>query len=126
MAGAGHRPRPTSNKIAWPILARAAADDGARRLQQRDLCARQAPAKPGYALPAGGGRRPAAAEAPEGEPLPALLAKADPTKGEADTKVCQSCHSFEKGGAAKVGPPLYGVDRPPEGLRRRASPIPTA
>ena len=67
--------------------------------------------KPGYELPAGaeagapaaGG--PAAAE----EPLPALLAKADPAKGQADTKPCLACHSFDKGGVAKVGPPLYGI-----------------
>ena len=33
----------------------------------------------------------------------------------ADVKVCQSCHSFEKGGVAKVGPPLYGVLGRPKG-----------
>ncbi len=65
-------------------------------------------AKPGYNLPSGG-EKTAQAEAPKETPLPVLLAKADPKKGEADTKVCQSCHSFDKGGAAKVGPPLYGV-----------------
>ena len=42
-------------------------------------------------------------------PLPTLLAKADPAKGQALTKVCATCHSFEKGAAAKVGPDLYGV-----------------
>ena len=36
-----------------------------------------------------------------------LLAKADAKKGEADTKVCQSCHNFEKGAGAKVGPDLF-------------------
>ena len=55
--------------------------------------------KAGYDLPA----------AQEAEPLPALLAKADPAKGANDTKPCQACHSFDKGGPAKVGPPLYGV-----------------
>ena len=65
-------------------------------------------AKPGYPLPSGEAKT-ASADAPKAEPLPALLAKADVKKGEADVKVCQSCHSFEKGGAAKVGPPLYGV-----------------
>jgi cytochrome c len=67
--------------------------------------------KPGYALPAAeeaAAPTPPADTAPE-EPLPALLAKADPKKGESDTKPCQACHSFDKGGPAKVGPPLYGV-----------------
>lgn len=67
-------------------------------------------AKPGFALPSGEEATAAAKPAgPPEEPLPVLLAKADPAKGQADTKVCQSCHSFEKGGAAKVGPPLWGV-----------------
>ena len=66
--------------------------------------------KPGYALPAAEeAAAPAAAKGPPEEPLPALLAKADPAKGAADTKPCQVCHNFEKGAAAKVGPPLYGV-----------------
>ncbi|MGO8833987.1 MAG: c-type cytochrome [Roseiarcus sp.] len=65
--------------------------------------------KPGYALPvATEAAAPPPKAAPE-EPLPALLAKADPTKGQADTKACQACHNFQKGAAAKVGPPLYGV-----------------
>ena len=44
-----------------------------------------------------------------------LLAKADPTKGEADTKPCQACHNFEKGAGVKVGPPLWGVVGRPKG-----------
>lgn len=67
------------------------------------------PAKPGYDLPA---VQEAAAESgtpAPAEPLPVLLAKADPKKGETFTKACQACHNFEKGAAAKVGPPLYGV-----------------
>jgi cytochrome c len=69
------------------------------------------PAKPGYALPsaapegAAGGEAKAAPQVP----LADLLAKADPKKGEADTKACQACHDFQKGGGIKVGPPLYGV-----------------
>ena len=49
-----------------------------------------------------------AAAAPE-TPLPQLLAKAEATKGQADAKACEACHSFAKGGPAKIGPPLYGV-----------------
>lgn len=71
------------------------------------------PAKAGYELPAEKAETAAAAPAAPAVPLPVLLAKADVTKGQADTKVCQSCHNFEKGAGIKVGPPLYGVvDRP--------------
>lgn len=66
--------------------------------------------KPGYDLPAAQeAAAPAPANAAPEEPLPALLAKADPKKGESDTRACQACHNFEKGAGPKVGPPLYGV-----------------
>ncbi|MBV9633316.1 MAG: cytochrome c family protein [Methylobacteriaceae bacterium] len=73
------------------------------------------PKVPGYDLPAE--QAPAAGSAQAAttpaEPLPVLLAKADPKKGETDAKVCQTCHNFEKGGGIKTGPDLYGVlDRP--------------
>ena len=68
------------------------------------------PAKAGYEIvvpeeTAGG----AAAAAPKVEPIANRLAKADVAKGEALTKQCHSCHTFEKGGPNKVGPNLYGV-----------------
>jgi cytochrome c len=70
------------------------------------------PAKAGYELPEAKTETPA--EKPAATvPLPVLLSKGDVKKGEADTKVCQACHNFEKGAGVKVGPPLYGVvDRP--------------
>jgi cytochrome c len=65
--------------------------------------------KPGYALPAGTeATAPAPKAAPE-TPFPVELAKADVAKGQADTKICQTCHSFDKGGPIRVGPPLWGV-----------------
>jgi cytochrome c len=69
------------------------------------------PAKPGYEIavpekPEGGG--PAAPAAPQ-ESLGQLLASADPHRGESLTKVCQTCHTFEKGGPNKVGPNLWGI-----------------
>jgi cytochrome c len=53
---------------------------------------------------------PAAAAPEKPAPIPAdLWAKADPTKGAEIAKKCAACHSFDKGGANKVGPNLYGV-----------------
>ena len=43
------------------------------------------------------------------EPILALLASADIAKGEALSKACLACHSFEKGGPNKIGPNLYGI-----------------
>jgi cytochrome c len=66
------------------------------------------PAQPGFDLPSG--VAPVKAAAPVAAvPLPTLLAKADPARGQALTKICATCHSFDKGAAAKVGPNLYGV-----------------
>jgi cytochrome c len=45
----------------------------------------------------------------EATPLPVLLAAASPEAGETEVKKCAACHNFEEGGAAKIGPPLWGV-----------------
>jgi cytochrome c len=68
------------------------------------------PATPGFQIEvpkteAGG----APAAPPKVEPIAVRLAKADPKKGEALTKQCQSCHNFQKGLGPKVGPDLYGI-----------------
>ena len=75
------------------------------------------PAKPGFELPAAaeGGATEATAPEAAAEPLPVLLAKADAKKGEGYAKACATCHTFDKGGAAKVGPNLYGVVNRPVG-----------
>ena len=49
------------------------------------------------------------AGAAEAAPLPVLLAQANPEKGAGEAKKCAACHSEEKGGPIKIGPPLWGV-----------------
>ncbi len=58
---------------------------------------------------AGGETAGGAAAAGGGSEVLALLATADPKQGEADTALCKICHMFNKGGAALIGPNLYGV-----------------
>ena len=62
-------------------------------------------------LPAGS-EQVAAAEQPAAaklEPIEPLLANADPKRGETLTKVCNTCHTFNKGGPNKIGPNLWDV-----------------
>jgi cytochrome c len=70
--------------------------------------------KPAF-LPPGAGEGEAAAAASAGgaaapaKPDPIDMAKADPKRGEQVAKVCLQCHTFEKGGANKIGPNLFGI-----------------
>lgn len=62
------------------------------------------------AVPEGQGKPAEAAAAAAGPaPIAPLLAKADAAAGQTAAKACAACHSFEKGGANKVGPNLFGV-----------------
>lgn len=57
------------------------------------------------AAPAAPGAAPATAE-----PLTKdIMAKATVADGEKVSKICASCHVFEKGGGNRIGPNLYGV-----------------
>lgn len=46
---------------------------------------------------------------PAFEPISAMLASADVSAGEAGVRKCAACHSFDEGGANKVGPNLYNI-----------------
>lgn len=56
-----------------------------------------------------------AAPAEEAQPIEALLVAASAESGEKAAKKCAACHSFDKGGANKVGPALWGVVNRPIG-----------
>ena len=69
------------------------------------------PETPGYAIAVAevdAGVSETAAE-PTIEPVAPLLASADLAAGEKVAKKCVACHSFNEGGANKVGPALWNV-----------------
>lgn len=51
----------------------------------------------------------ASSATPEPQAIEPLLATANPTRGKEIAKKCLQCHTFDKGGANKVGPNLWNV-----------------
>ena len=97
------------NQIAGAVLATGLAIVGLKELTS--IVYKVEPVeKPGYAITiaddTGAGGAPVADVPIDwGTALP----KADLAAGEAVSKKCASCHSFNQGGATLVGPNLYGV-----------------
>ncbi|MCG5239266.1 c-type cytochrome [Azospirillum doebereinerae] len=68
------------------------------------------------ATPAGGAAPADKGAAPAGPaPIAPLMAAAEAGAGQGTAKACAACHSFDKGGANKVGPNLYGILGGPKG-----------
>ena len=58
------------------------------------------------------------------EPIAPLLANADPQRGEQLAKVCNTCHTFNKGGPNKIGPNLWDVTEEEIALSRTIRSLP--
>jgi len=70
----------------------------------------ETPEQPGMIVEVAAEVTPAAEETGgDGPDLAALLAAADPAEGESAARACQACHTFDQGGAHRVGPNLWGV-----------------
>jgi cytochrome c len=97
-----------TNKLLAAVLTAGIIASGAGVIS-RILYHPTAPEEPAYqvAVPEGEGEGGGAGQ--QEQPLPLLLANASVEEGEKAVRPCQACHSFEQGGAAKVGPPLWGV-----------------
>lgn len=103
------------NKIAGAVLGTALVVFGLNQVRSM-IYHSAAPEKPGFAIEVaekGGGEAGAGGGEVAKESLGALLAKADPVKGQAQAKACLACHVFDKGGPNKTGPDLWDVvERP--------------
>jgi cytochrome c len=104
---------------ATPAPAQEAAPAGAAKPQatataqsKAPAAAAPPPAAAAAAPPAAGGQQ-AKAEEGGAEPIGPLLASANAGEGKNRARVCNACHTFDKGGPNRIGPNLYGiVDEP--------------
>ena len=106
--------------VPLPEVAEAAAAEGAEAAQTAAVAEPVAEAEGLTEQAADAGQQTAALD--EGEPegaaaagagaddgIDTLLAQADLDAGAKDARKCGACHSFEEGGPAKIGPPLWDV-----------------
>lgn len=98
------------NKIAGAVLGTALLVMGLNMLDSMVVSPTK-PKIPGYELPGGEvAAAPAAGPAAAADsPIDERMKVADAGRGERAVAACKACHSFESGGANKVGPNLWKV-----------------
>ncbi|PHS26910.1 MAG: cytochrome c family protein [Robiginitomaculum sp.] len=98
------------NKIIAAVLATALVVFGIRELGHALIHPHQ-PEEPGYkiAVAEDGGGDKKEAEVVEVVSLAQMLSTASASAGERTAKKCAACHSFDKGGANKIGPNLWDI-----------------
>lgn len=105
------------NKIAMAVLATVFVLLSVKFLSEA-IFHSEVPEQAGFIIEAGEGSTADAGEVDTGpayEPIEPLLASADLSAGEGVFKKCAACHTWEKGGANKVGPNLWDIVGAPIG-----------
>ena len=107
------------NKIAGAVLFALLVLFGTRTVSNI-IFAPHAPERPGYEIEVAEEGSPTgpATQTEAQVPLANLLQQASVERGQRSAKKCAACHTFDEGGASRVGPNLYNIVGRPLGAEQ--------